>query len=129
VNRQEFLDLPWSDNVREKLIAHMETGEAEAYSATLEDGRWKAQVWANNPGEWDTENVYVVAEPESEIEVATGSPFYRTDQALRLMQDKGWTAYRAAKFVGISQAAISRAVSRRRGKSICPACNQVLRKP
>ena len=130
MNRQEFLDLPWSDSARQKLAAHMDAGEAEAYSARLVDGRWTAAIWSENPGQWDPEDrVYVVAQPESEIEVATGSPFFRTDQALRLMQDKGWTAYRAAKFVGISQAAISRAVSRRRNKEICPTCNQVLRKP
>lgn len=50
----------------------------------------------------------------------------KTMQALDLVKE-GMSAYAAAKQLGISQTAISRALSRREDKEICPCCGQVVR--
>lgn len=56
-----------------------------------------------------------------------GMPKSRTMKALDLVLQDGLTAYAAAKKVGISQSAVSRALSRREDKTICPCCGQVVR--
>lgn len=118
MTRSEFLALPWTDTVRQKLEAHMAAGNAAAYSAeTMPNGKLRARVWAENPGEWDTDMVYEVTPPESEseseIEAPAATAISRTRQAIQLMQERGWTAYRACKAVGVSQSAVSRALSRK----------------
>lgn len=40
-----------------------------------------------------------------------------TVQALRLIDSRGWTAYKAAKHTGIALSTIYRALKRRRGRS------------
>ena len=114
MTRSEFLALPWTDTVRQQLEAHMAAGKAAAYSAeTMPNGKLRARVWAENPGDWDTDMVYEVTPPESEIEAPAATAVSRTRQAIQLMQEHGWTAYRACKAVGVSQSAVSRALSRK----------------
>jgi hypothetical protein len=117
VTRDKFLNLPWPDSVRQQLLAHMAEGKAQAYSAEWAGEKLKARVWYENPDIWDTDLFY---EPD-----APGTP--RTVQAIQLMRDKGYSAYRAAKEIGVSQAAISRALSRRRRSKVCRACGQPFR--
>lgn len=122
MTRDEFLALPWSDAVRQQLHAHMAQGKAEAYSAELTaGGKLKARVWAENPGEWDTDLVYE-AVAASDLIAPAALPVSRTAQALELIREKGWTAYRACKAVGVSQSAVSRALARNPVR--CPTCGQ-----
>lgn len=129
MTRSEFLSLPWSDTVRQQLEAHMAQGLAEAYSAEVTPaGKYKARVWAENPGEWDAEALVYEVRPlvDDEIEAPAALPVSRTAQAIRLMQDEGWTAYRACKAVGVSQSAVSRAL--RRTPNRCETCGQPVKK-
>lgn len=43
-----------------------------------------------------------------------------TDEALRLIDKKGWTAYKAARHVGINLSTIYRALKRRRQANVPP---------
>lgn len=114
MKKDEFLNLAWTPAVRQQLEAHMAAGRAEAYSAeVMPNGKLRARVWAENPGDWDTDLVYEVPPPESEIEAPAATAVSRTQQAIRLMEKHGWTAYRACKAVGVSQSAVSRSRSRK----------------
>lgn len=57
------------------------------------------------------------------------SALSRTQKALKLMAEDGYSGYAAANIVGISQVAISRALKRRRETEspTCPCCNQIVR--
>lgn len=113
----EFMALPWSDNVKAKLQEHVDAGDAVAFSARYVEGKLVPRVWAEAPDKWEEPIVVVLQGTAS-----------RTEQAIRLMQSMGWTAYRAAKEVGISQAAISRALNRRWARDRCPTCDQPVKK-
>jgi len=105
MKKDEFLNQAWTPAVRQQLEAHMAAGKAEAYSAeVMPNGKLRARVWAENPGDWDTDLVY---------EVPAATAVSRTQQAIRLMEEHGWTAYRACKAVGVSQSAVSRSKNRR----------------
>lgn len=52
----------------------------------------------------------------------------RTQQALDLLlSDPAMTPHGAAKALGISPAAVYRAIKARQGKTFCPCCGQALR--
>lgn len=53
-------------------------------------------------------------------------PKSKTMQAVALVE-AGMSAYAAAKKLGINPSAVSRALSRREDKTICPCCGQVVR--
>jgi predicted DNA-binding protein (UPF0251 family)/predicted DNA-binding transcriptional regulator AlpA len=52
----------------------------------------------------------------------------KTMQALDLVLIEGLSQYAAAQKMGVSTAAVSRAFTRRKDKTLCPCCGQVLRK-
>ena len=52
----------------------------------------------------------------------------KTQQALDLLKaNPGMTPYEAAATVGIKNAAVYQAISRTKGKTVCPCCGQVVR--
>lgn len=51
----------------------------------------------------------------------------KTMQAVELVLNGTLTQYAAAAQLGISRAAVSRALSRREGKQVCPCCQQLIR--
>lgn len=113
MTREEFLALDWAEDTRTALKGIMDLGEAKAFTARLdENGSLRARVWHSVPVGCEDPWVYVV------------KPLSRTAQALLLI-DQGQTAYQASKAVNISQAAISRALKRRKGQNTCPCCGQV----
>lgn len=122
----QFLALPWSDNTRQQLQARIKQGAVEAISARNENGRLVARLWSENPGQWEAgELVLELVPAKSSIVEPAGPAVARTAQAIALMQENGWTAYRACKAVGVSQAAVSRALKRKAGA--CPTCGQPVR--
>ena len=50
----------------------------------------------------------------------------KTMQAVDLVLNEEYTAYAAAKALGINQSAVHRALKRREDKTICPCCSQVV---
>jgi hypothetical protein len=112
VTKEEFFALGWSDSVLHQLT-ELE-GKVKAFSASrTPEGALKVQAWTELPKTWDSHMVYIPA-------------ISRTQQALLLI-DSGWSAYRACKVVGLSQAAVSRARKRREGRSTCPSCGQLMK--
>ena len=90
-----------------------------------DDGRFTAQAFTSVPKIWSQEvqSIYcseVLTTEESELKS-------KTMQALDLVINEGLSQYAAAARVGISTAAVSRALSRREDKTLCPCCAQVVR--
>lgn len=128
LTKEQFLDLGWSDNLRRQFEMLLLEGNGKAFSANrLPDGSLRGRVWAEIPEDWDTDLVYVFGEPEPQPIAKPGpTAVSRTAQALQLI-DEGWSAYKACKFVGLSQAAVSRARKRREGREDCPHCGQLMK--
>jgi hypothetical protein len=124
---EQFLALPWSDNVRQQLASRIAKGDVEAVSARRDNGRLVARVWPENPGVWDDEDLVLELVPaQSVLFEPAGTPVARTAQAIALMKENGWSAYKACKAVGVSQAAVSRALKRMLPP--CPTCGQPAKK-
>jgi len=120
----QFLDLPWSDNLRHVLRIKADRDDLLAITATQVDGRMTAQVWTRWPEEWPPGVVALWCKrPLPDTDVAQS----KTMQAVSLVLDEGLTVYAAAKQVGINQSAVHRALQRREGKQTCPCCGQVVR--
>tara|TARA_R110000803_G_scaffold29382_2_gene67065 strand:+ start:252 stop:686 length:435 start_codon:yes stop_codon:yes gene_type:complete len=90
-----------------------------------DDGRFTAQAFNQVPKIWSQEvqSIYcleVLTSEENELKS-------KTMQALDLVINEGLSQYAAAAKVGISTAAVSRALSRREDKTLCPCCAQVVR--
>lgn len=114
-----FLDLDWSDNVRHKLRVIADRDDVKHLVAVYVDKKLSASVFTETPDEWPLNAVVWTKAPKVGLS--------KTMQALQLVDDEGFTAYAAAKRMGISAAAITRAQQRRAGKDVCPCCNQVIR--
>ena len=90
-----------------------------------DDGRFIAQAFTQVPKIWsqDVQSIYcleVLTSEENELKS-------KTMQALDLVLNQGLSQYAAAAKLGISTAAVSRALSRREDKTLCPCCQQVVR--
>ena len=113
-----FLDLDWSDNVRHKLRVMADRDDIKHLVASYVDKKLTASVFTVTPDEWPLNAVVWTKAPKAGLS--------KTMQALQLIDDEGFTAYAAAKRLGISAAAITRAQQRRAGKQICACCGQVV---
>lgn len=116
-----FLDLAWSDNVRHKLRVVADRDDIKHMVAVPHNGKLVASVFTETPDDWPVNAVVWTKAPKAGLS--------KTMQALQLIDDEGFSAYAAAKRVGISAAAITRAQQRRAGKQICKCCGQVIRTP
>lgn len=115
----QFLDLDWSDNVRHKLRVMADRDDLKHLVASYVDKKLTASAFTETPEEWPLNAVVWTKAPKAGLS--------KTMQAIQLIDDEGFTAYAAAKRLGISAAAITRAQQRRAGKNVCPCCNQVIR--
>lgn len=115
----QFLNLDWSDNVRHKLRVMADRDDVKHLVASYVDKKLTASVFTETPDEWPLNAVVWTKAPKAGLS--------KTMQALQLIDDEGFTAYAAAKRMGISAAAITRAQQRRAGKEICKCCGQVVR--
>ena len=120
----EFL-MQFQPAMQQKLRSFVERPDIVALVAIKQpDGRLIAQAFDEVPEAWpdDVASIYCkVHLPDDDDDVKS-----KTMQALELVAD-GMTAYAAAQKLGISQSVISRALSRREGKKLCPCCAQVVR--
>lgn len=116
-----FLDLDWSDNVRHKLRVVADRDDVKHLVANYVDKKLTASVFTDTPEQWPLNAVVWTK--------VSKAPLSKTMQALQLIDDEGFTAYAAAKRLGISAAAITHAQQRRAGKEICACCGQVIRNP
>ena len=121
VTLAQFLDLDWSDNVRHKLRVVADRDDIKHLVASYVDKKLTASMFTVTPDEWPLNAVVWTKAPKAGMS--------KTMQALQLIDDEGFTAYAAAKRLGISAAAITRAQQRRAGKQICSCCGQVVRSP
>ena len=119
VTLADFLDLDWSDNVRHKLRVMADRDDIKHLVASYVDKKLTASVFTVTPDEWPLNAVVWTKAPKAGLS--------KTMQALQLIDDEGLSAYAAAKRLGISAAAITRAQQRRAGKQICACCGQVVR--
>jgi len=99
--------------------------DVAALARVMVHGRFTAEAFTEVPTEWPfvTHSIYCkdVLTPEDD-DVKS-----KTMQAIDLVLNEGLSQYAAAQQMGISQAAVSRAFSRREDKVICPCCQQVVR--
>lgn len=119
---EQFLDLPWSDNVRHKLRVTADRDDVAVMIAWDNAGKLSASVFNEMPRGWpDNAKAHWVKTPK------TGKS--KTMQAVQLVQDEGFSPYAAAKRLGINASAVHRALARREGRDVCPHCNQVIKDP
>lgn len=122
---EQFLDLPWSDNVRHKLRTAVADREEVVMIAWDNAGKLSASVFTAMPD--------VMPDNTKAFWVKTAAPassgLSKTMQAVQLVQAEGLTPYAAAKQVGINASAVHRALARREGRDVCPHCNQVIKDP
>jgi len=121
VNLETFLNMSWSDNMRHKLRVMADRDDLKHLVATIVDRKLVCAAFDETPEEWPLNAVVWTKTPKITMS--------KTMQAVQLVQDEGFTAYGAAKRVGINQSAVHRALARREGKDICPHCGQVVKTP
>ena len=113
----EFLDLPWSDNTRHVLRVRADRDDVLALTASYTP-KLTAMAWTELPDAWPPDAIAVWVKPGKQS---------KTLQALALMEQRGLSAYAAAKLVGINASAVSRALARRAGRKPCPHCGQLMK--
>lgn len=124
-NLEEFLDLSWSDNMRHKLRVTADRDDVRYLVAAKTDGKLTASIYTRRPPTWPAQTVALFCKQKLQetAEVAKS----KTMQAMGLVKDEGLSAYAAAKRLGISPSAVTRALQRREDKEVCPCCGQVVR--
>ena len=119
---EQFLDLPWSDNVRHKLRITADRDDLVQLVAWDNAGQLTASAY--------TEELKTFPKGAKAVWTKTVKVgMSKTMQAVQLVQDEGFTAYAAAKRLGINASAVHRALARREGRAVCPCCNQVIKDP
>lgn len=121
---EEFLDLPWSDNLRHQLRVKADRDDVRFLVATKVEGRLTASVYTHKPLMWPHSVVAIWRKFSLRDHDLSKS---KTMQAVELVTAEGLSAYAAAKQMGINPSAVTRALQRREDKSICPCCGQVVR--
>lgn len=121
----EFINQDWNDNVRHKLRVVADRDDLRYMVSQLVDGKLTALMFTERPNIWPDNMVGVWSKRGDNP--FSDSPKSKTMQALDLVLDGGLTAYAAAREVGINQSAVHRALKRREGKDVCPACGQLIR--
>jgi len=120
----EFLELPWSDNVRHKLRDLVETDNNVRYLVAWDNaGKLSGSAYTAKPESWPDKVKAIWSRPAAPVIPAGPS---RTMQAVALVAE-GATPYAAAKKVGINQSAVHRAIARRAGRDVCESCGQVIK--
>lgn len=105
-------------------LRQMAIKEDIAILVAWNDGeKLNAMAFKEEPSQWPEGTLSIYCKSPLQIQSERKS---KTMQALDLV-NSGMSGYAAAQKLGISSAAISRALSRRKAKDICPCCNQVVR--
>lgn len=123
LNLNEFLELPWGDNVRAKLRDFAARDDVKYLVAWDNAGKMSASAFTSKPDQWPDTALSVWSRDKDLEPMPTKS---RTMQAVDLVES-GLSVYAAAKQAGVNQSAVHRAIKRREDKPICPCCGQVVR--
>lgn len=124
VNFREFTeDYAWSEAVRYKLQTMVLREDLKYLVAWNNAGKLSAAAYTGRPLDWPDDIIAVWAKDGDDPFAETKS---KTMQAVDLVLKDGYTAYAAAKEVGINASAVHRALKRREERLICPCCNQVV---
>jgi hypothetical protein len=121
----EFINQDWTDNVRHKLRVVADRDDLRYMVSVLVDDKLTALMFTEKPNLWPDNMVGVWSKRGDNP--FSDTPKSKTMQALDLVLDGGLTAYAAAREVGINQSAVHRALKRREGRHVCPACGQLIR--
>lgn len=89
-------------------------------------GKLSANAFTEVPTEWPEGTVSVYSKQPLSAQAQDAVAKSKTMQAVALVE-QGMSAYAAAKQLGISPSAVSRAIQRREDKTVCPCCGQVVR--
>ena len=122
LSEQEFIDLPWKDSIREKLKDLIKCSDYKVLCAVLEDNKLKAVGFQELPDSFPNETVGMFHLPHISLKGLS-----KTQKALRLIEQKGYSVHKAAKEVDVNHSAVYKAVKRRKDKTICKHCGQVVR--
>ena len=120
---QFLVGLGWTESMKNKLTEFSDRENVKYLVAFSADGKLTASAFEEPPEDgWPAHAIaYWSKVKETPATIAKS----KTMEALALV-DQGMTRYAAAKKVGISESAVHRAWHRRQGKTICPACNQII---
>jgi hypothetical protein len=124
VDLDRFIDdFAWSESVRHKLRTMSTNQDLKYLVAWNNAGKLSAAAYTGRPIDWPDDIVVVWSRDGDDPFAETKS---KTMQAVDLVLKDGYTAYAAAKEVGINASAVHRALKRREERLICPCCNQVV---
>ena len=122
LSEQEFLDLPWKISIKEKLKDLINCSDYKVLCAVLSDDKLKAVGFQELPDSYPEETVGMFHLPDVSLVGLS-----KTQKALRLIEQKGYSVHKAAKEVNVNHSAVYKAVKRRKDKTICKHCGQVVR--
>lgn len=125
LNLNEFLDLPWSTNVREKLRSFAAQDDTKYLVAWDNAGKMSASAFTSKPDQWP-DTALSIWSKDKDLGHESLPTKSRTMLAVDLVES-GLSVYAAAKQAGVNQSAVHRAIKRREDKEICPCCGQVVR--
>lgn len=120
---QFLVGLGWTESMKNKLTEFSDREDVAYLVAFSAGGKMTASAFTEPPEDgWPA---HAIAYWRKQKSTPAASAKSKTMEALALV-DQGMTRYAAAKKVGISESAVHRAWHRRQGKTICPACNQII---
>ena len=122
LTEQEFLELPWNESIRQRLKETIDCSDYKVLTAIHEDNKLRAVGFTEELESLPENTVGYFNMPEVSLEGLS-----RTQKALRLVSKKGYSVNKAAKLAGVNHSAVFKALKRRKGKTICKTCGQVLR--
>lgn len=131
ITLDQFLGLPWSDNVRLKLRTTADRDDVAVMVAWINADKLSASVFTAMPEIMPPNWQAFWVKPAKAVKVAApvSTGLSKTMQAVQLVRDEALSPYAAAKRVGINASAVHRALARREGRAVCPCCNQVIKDP
>jgi hypothetical protein len=120
---QFLVGLGWTESMKNKLTEFSDREDVNYLVAFNTGNKLSASAFREPPEDgWPAHAVAYWTKVKDKPKVSAKS---KTMEALALV-DQGMTRYAAAKQIGISESAVHRAWHRRQGKTICPACNQII---
>ena len=122
LSEQEFIDLPWKDSIREKLKDLINCSDYKVLCAVLSDDKLKAVGFQELPDSYPEETVGMFHLPDVSLVGLS-----KTQKAIRLVEQKGYSVHRAAKVVDVNHSAVYKALKRKEGKTVCSKCGQIVR--
>jgi len=122
LTQQEFIDLPWSEKKRQRIKEIIDCSDFLVLAANHRNNDLKLFAFLEIPESFDDDTVGLFYLPEISLKGLS-----KTQKAMRLVLKKGYSVNKASKLVGVNHSAVFRAIKRRRDKTVCSSCGQVVR--